>query len=112
MLTCPRCGEASISRLRVLMPSFGSVVTCPACKTSLRNTSRRSVNYSVAVVLSFVPLSRMTDQWWVATVVLLTVLSALSCYLYVRFLRLEPITVELDPEKWTQRRALRSTVRR
>jgi hypothetical protein len=111
MLTCPRCDEASTSRLRVLMPSFGSVVTCPTCKTPLRNTSRRSINYSVAVILSFIPMSRIADEGLIATVVLLSALSALACYLYVRFIRLEPIIVELDPKKWTERRTAHPSVR-
>lgn len=112
MLTCPHCGEASISALRVLTPSFGSVVTCPACETPLRNTSRRSTNYSVAIVVPFILLSGLIDKWPVVTVVLLTALAVLACYLYVRFIRLEPIAVELDPNKWTVRRALRRSVSR
>jgi uncharacterized paraquat-inducible protein A len=107
MLTCPRCGEASISALRVLKPSFGSVVTCPACETPLRNTSRRSTNHSLAIVLSFIFLQGFIDKWPVVTVALLTALALLACYVYVRFARLEPIAVELDPNKWTARRASR-----
>jgi uncharacterized protein YbaR (Trm112 family) len=110
MLTCPSCGAASISNLRALTPSFGSVVTCPVCKTPLRNTNRRSTNYSVATVLSFIPLSRISDGQPVMTVVSLTALAVLACYLYGRFIRLEPIIVELDPNKWTARRAFRGRV--
>jgi uncharacterized membrane protein YobD (UPF0266 family) len=91
----------------VLKPSFGSVVKCPACETRLRNTSQRSTNYSVAIVLSFITLSGLINRWPVVTVMLLTALAVLACYVFVRFVRLEPIAVDLDPNKWMARRASR-----
>lgn len=105
-MRCSGCGATSISALRVLMPSFGSVVTCPTCMTPLRNTSRLSVKCSAAMVLALVPVARLTDDAPILMTMLFAAFVAIGCYVYLRFARLEPITVELDPQSWTVRKAL------
>lgn len=80
MLNCLACGAASISPRRVLMPAFGAVITCPACKAALRNTSRQSISCSVAMVLTLGPVAHLTDDWPSLMVVLLTLVIALGCY--------------------------------
>jgi hypothetical protein len=105
MWTCPNCQAESITARQLLVPRFGRVVICPACKAPLKDANPHAFKFALVSVAGFLMLQWYAGESLLLLVTGVLVVGALASYLSLRYTRLEVNAVEADPDKWSTRLA-------